>query len=95
MFRILAALALALLPSISNADAIATVSQGSTVVTFFDEPCALKPIQLPYRTTWRDGDKVTEGCFGLHGSGVVVIYFEDGSVGLVPREQIVALQPGT
>ena len=68
----------------ARAVAIAT-SQGISI-TVTDEPCRLKQVSnLPYRVTWKDGNKTFEGCFTVRPDvNVVVAYFDDGSVALIP-----------
>ena len=61
--------------------------QTGQIITLFDEKCSLTEItNLPFRLTWTDQGKVTEGCFGVR-DGMVVMYFSaDKTVGLAPTE---------
>jgi hypothetical protein len=63
-----------------------TVSDGATIV-LTDEPCKLKQVtNLKYRATWSEKGKVFEGCYAVHPYGVVVGYFSDGAVALIPLD---------
>lgn len=61
--------------------------RGDTVtVILFDEPCAVAAVSnLPLRATWAERGKVYQGCYEFAG-GWVVMYFEDRTVVLAPRE---------
>ena len=70
-------------PAIAAPVYIAT--DGNVVITLTDEKCTL-PIKLPYRATWVEKGKVSEGCFGVD-RGVVVFYWSDTSLGLIPTSE--------
>jgi hypothetical protein len=84
-------IALGMIVLILNANAYGapmaqTVSDGATIV-LTDEPCKLKQVtNLKYRATWSEKGKVFEGCYAVHPYGVVVGYFSDGAVALIPLD---------
>ena len=54
-------------------------------ITLYSDACKLKEItNLANRATWQEKGKVYEGCFGLHPYGVVLAYFNDGTVVIMP-----------
>ena len=54
-------------------------------ITLYSEPCALKNVtNLANKATWQEKGKVFQGCFGLHPYGVVLAYFDDGTVVIMP-----------
>ena len=54
-------------------------------VTLYSEPCALKNVtNLANKATWQEKGKIFQGCFGLHPYGVVLAYFDDGTVVIMP-----------
>lgn len=59
--------------------------QGVTI-TVFNEPCKLDAVtNLPFRATWEENGKVTEGCVAPRpDAGVVVGYFSDKTIALMP-----------
>ena len=59
--------------------------QGVTI-TVFNEPCKLDAVtNLPFRATWEENGKVTEGCVAPRpDAGVVVGYFADKTIALMP-----------
>lgn len=78
-------LLLALIPGIAPAGSVALVRGSGITVVLTDEACALKEnvTNLPMRATWREGQKLYEGCFGVHGE-LVLLYFADRTVVGVP-----------
>ena len=70
-----------------------TAVQDNVMVSIYDEPCRLQDkIDFPYRATWLEvGKKPIEGCAAGYGD-IVVVYFEDRSVAVVPVSH---LKPGT
>ena len=59
-------------------------------VVVHSEKCALKEISnLPYRATWTEKGKTTEGCAGPHPIGVVLFYFADKTIVVVPMQEFV------
>ena len=61
------------------------------VITLFNEPCRLDAVtNLPYRITWEEKGKTVEGCFApREDAGVVVGYFADKTVALMPVQMFV------
>jgi hypothetical protein len=55
------------------------------VIRLYDDPCRLDAVKnLPYRTTWAEGGKTYEGCYGVMGGILVVSYWESKEVSVVP-----------
>lgn len=84
---IICAIALVLAAANAHADPRFQVSTGDIRVVLHDEPCALKDqiTNLPYRAVWHEKGQVFEGCWGARpDEGVVLSYFSDKTVGLIP-----------
>lgn len=64
--------------------------EGGAVVVLYDEPCRIKTLtNLPYRATWAEKGKTFEGCFVPRPeAGMVLFYFDDGSVGYIPFQML-------
>lgn len=77
---------LALTTPTVKAEAVAVANAPGTVVTVFNEPCALKAvINLPLRATWTQNGKTIEGCFGSFGEAAALgMFFADGTVVVIP-----------
>lgn len=73
-------------PVVAAPVGVAPVEGGSAVI-FHDDACKLK-VQLPYRVVWQERGKATEGCYGVHPFGIIVAYFEDGSIALIPPQLV-------
>lgn len=91
LLAILFGIALAFVVKIAGADPLvqAVVNSGRVVITVYSESCALTEFvaNLPKRATWKEGDKVFEGCAGVSPLGVAMFYFrEDKSIAVVPIE---------
>lgn len=72
----------------AHAEAVfAGEGQGVKIVVY-DEPCKLTEVSnLPYRATWEENGKVTEGCIAPRpDAGVAVGYFADKTVALMPLQ---------
>lgn len=70
----------------ASAAPIATASHAGVIVTLTDEPCALPAVaNLPNRATWQQDSKTYEGCFGVR-AGLVLAYFDDRTVALLPLD---------
>ena len=72
-----------------------TVQADGVRVTLYDEPCTLKRdiVNLPYRATWEEKGKTFEGCFGARPDmGLVVVYFNDKTVGVIPLDALVKVR---
>ena len=74
-----------------SAAPVAVAVEGDVTIILTNEPCKLD-VKLPYRMIWEErGKKTFEGCFNVHG-GIVVMFFEDKSLGLVSSQ---AFRPAT
>ena len=71
----------------AEAKGIAQATDGTSTVTLYDDKCALPAVSnLPFRATWSEHGKTTEGCFTIMGP-IVVMYFEvDRTVALAGAE---------
>lgn len=66
---------------------IAVTTTGDVTVTLTDEPCAIAAVtNLGKRATWEEKGKRFEGCWGASQLGVVMVYFDDKTVGAIPAE---------
>jgi hypothetical protein len=68
------------------------VADGAKVV-LHDDKCAVSAVaNLPYKATWEEKGKVFQGCWGARpDAGVVVFYFDDKSVGIIPIAELTAV----
>jgi hypothetical protein len=74
-----------------RADVIFTAEgEGGAIVTLYNEPCRIKTLtNLPYRATWIEKGKTFEGCYVPRTeAGIVLFYFDDGSVGYIPFQML-------
>lgn len=64
--------------------------KGGATVVLHDERCRIKTlINLPFRATWVEKDKTFEGCYVPRPeAGMVLFYFDDGSVGYIPFQML-------
>jgi len=69
---------------------IAVANAPGVTVTLFDEKCKLPAIKnLPLRATWTQNGKTNEGCFGgFTEAGAIGLYFDDGTVAVIPAQAI-------
>ena len=68
-----------------HAKTVAVAVHKNIVISLTDERCALTAVKmLPDRVTWRESGKVFEGCAGGHPSWLIVMYFNDGTIVLLP-----------
>lgn len=82
-------LVFALLLSFSAvAEPLVEARSGTTHVMLYTDPCKLvEVVNLPNRAEWVDGDKKFEGCWTTEPVfGVVVMYFSDKTVILIPAQ---------
>lgn len=65
-----------------------TIADDGAKIVLTDEPCQLKAISnLKYRATWTEKNgKLHEGCYAVHPYGVIVAYFSDKTVALMPLD---------
>ena len=62
------------------------VADGATII-LTDEPCKLKEVtNLKFRATWSEKGKKYEGCYAVHPYGLIVAYFSDGAVAIMPMD---------
>jgi hypothetical protein len=63
-------------------------------VVLFDDKCAVSAVaNLPYKATWEEKGKVYQGCWGARpDAGVVMFYFDDKSVGIIPMQELTAVK---
>lgn len=69
---------------------IAVANAPGITVTLFDEKCKSSTIKnLPLRATWAQNGKTIEGCFGgFTEAGAIGLYFEDGTMAVIPAQAI-------
>ena len=83
MVKVLGILALCLAFS-AQAEQIASASGEGITVGIYTDKCALNSVSnLPYKATWTEKGKVSQGCYGIN-SGVAVFYWEDKTVVILP-----------
>ena len=68
------------------------VADGAKVV-LHDDKCAVAEVtNLPYKATWEEKGKVFQGCWGARpDAGVVMFYFDDKTVGIIPMQELTAV----
>jgi hypothetical protein len=68
------------------------VADGAKVV-LHDDKCAVSAVaNLPYKATWEEKGKVFQGCWGARPeAGIVMFYFDDKSVGIIPIAELTAV----
>jgi hypothetical protein len=68
------------------------VADGAKVV-LHDDKCAVSAVaNLPYKATWDEKGKVFQGCWGARPeAGIVMFYFDDKSVGIIPIAELTAV----
>jgi hypothetical protein len=73
-------------PTKAHADPRFQVEADGAKVVLYDDKCAVAAVaNLPYKATWEEKGKVFQGCWGARpDAGVVMFYFDDKSVGLIP-----------
>lgn len=78
----------------AHAEPVYQVSEGATVITLYDEPCALDSIKnLPYKAEWREGGQVFSGCWGpWQNQQAVIGYFSDKTVAVIPFQVLKKVQ---
>ena len=64
-----------------------TVTEDGAKIVLTDEDCKLEAVKnLKHRATWTEKGKVYEGCYGVHPAGVMLGYFADKTVVLIPLQ---------
>lgn len=72
----------------------AVATREDVTLSLYTEPCALPAVKnLPYRAIWRDARGAYEGCYDVRLGAVVVAYFTDRTVIVVPLEVFRAPAP--
>lgn len=68
------------------AEPLYEVQQDGVKITLTDEPCRLRDAvkNLDRRAVWEEKNLKSEGCFGQHPAGIVMFYFEDKTVFILP-----------
>lgn len=62
-----------------------TAETGEARITLHDDACTVKSVSnLKQRATWNEKGKHYEGCWAVHPAGVILAYFDDGAVVLIP-----------
>jgi hypothetical protein len=74
------------LTTIAQAKPTHIAQEGNITITITDEKCALSAVSMPFRATWKEGDKHYEGCVGQHPTGILIFYFTDGSIVLMATQ---------
>ena len=79
---------LLLFPLVSGAEPIAQSEQGGVKIVLHNDKCALEAVMnLPFRATWTEGGKTTEGCVGLDIQlQLFRFYFADRTVLAIPMQ---------
>lgn len=78
----------------AKAAPIATATSGHLTITLYSDPCSLKAVSnLPQRAVWIEAGKVSEGCWGASQFGVIMAYFEDKTVAVIPFEVFRRTEP--
>ena len=84
MRMLFAIVLLMLVCAVAYAAPVAVAGNSEVTVTLTDEDCALGAVKnLPYRATWVEAKGSFEGCYDVRRD-IVVIYFEDKQVVVVP-----------
>lgn len=71
--------------TIAQAKPVYIGQDGPVTITIHDDKCALSAVSLPYRATWKEGEKFYEGCVGSHPAGVLIFYWDDKSIVIVAQ----------
>lgn len=62
-------------------------------ITLFDDPCVLPAVSnLKQRATWTEAGKVYQGCWGSHALGIIMVYFDDRTIGALPVQAFTRIQ---
>lgn len=88
MFAGLVLLAIIVPPAL--AAPVAEVNQGGVRVVLTDEKCDQSAVvNLQNRATWTENGKTVEGCFGVGVGSVIVLYFADKTIAVIPMRLFV------
>lgn len=66
----------------AEAKPLLQATRDGITITLTDDTCKLSAVSnMPYRATWREKNKVVEGCFSVVSQvGLVALYFDDKTV---------------
>lgn len=77
-----------MIPSFAHAEAIASAESNGVKITLFKDDCTLKEISnLRFHAEWAEHGKVTQGCWSLHPVGLVLMYFADKTMMILPAQE--------
>jgi hypothetical protein len=82
-------------PTKAHAEPRFQVSVDGVRVVLFDDKCELTHLitNLPYKATWTEKGKTVRGCWGARpDAGIVMAYFEDKTIGLIPMQDVTPVQ---
>ena len=81
-------------PTNANADPRFQVVADGARIVLHDDKCAVGAVvNLPYKATWEEKGKVFQGCWGARpDAGVVMFYFDDKTVGIIPMQELTAVK---
>lgn len=73
-------------PTNAHAAPIYKAEDAEMRIVLTDEDCKLTNVvtNLPKRATWVDKNGKYEGCYAIHDIGIVVAYFSDKTVAILP-----------
>ena len=72
-------------PNSASAEPLFRVSHEGVVITLHNDKCEMSEVSnLPHFATWEEKGKSFKGCWGFHPLGVVMLYFTDKTVAVVP-----------
>lgn len=78
-------LLLLLLPLSVWAEPVAVASGNGITITIHTDPCKSEGVKnLPKRATWKEAGGEVEGCYGVAGGQIVMMYFDDKTVAVLP-----------
>ena len=84
MVKVLGILALCLAFT-AQAEPVASAAGGGVSISLYTDKCALSAVSnLPFKATWTEKGKVSQGCYGVAYQEVVMLYFEDKTVVVLP-----------
>jgi hypothetical protein len=80
-------------PSTAYSEPLFRVSHEGVVITLHNEKCEMKEVSnLPHFATWEEKGKSFKGCWGFNPLGVVMLYFSDKTIAVVPASAFTKVQ---
>ena len=77
-----------LIPVFASAEPVAAVKRGGIKITLFDSDCTLPAVMsLPFHVEWVEKGKTFAGCWILHPTDVILMYFVDKTVVILPAQE--------